>query len=152
MAERARPPNRGIFRNLRIHGTVANYDNLIISGTICHPPGRLTRLLQRSTNHSRRYQRAVSDAQGRPTPLNAGRGWYQDTLDVGLDVGRDLSDVIRLEDGQNIESVTRSDAADEFATWVNVQPQSDDEKANGFIAVDIPAIQTYGIVRHGDHG
>jgi hypothetical protein len=74
----------------------------------------------------------------------AGAG--NDLIDYGTTVGDSFASVLTLEDGENIIDLNVDDANEGFATSLNVYGQSRDDTTSGFIAVNVSAMVTYGIV------
>ncbi len=93
----------------------------------------------------------IADTLGWDYRVNAGSGSSNDTLDFGASVGRDLSDVIVLEEGKNIVQVQKHRTNQDLATWLNVYGQSQDDITGNFSSVDINKFSTYGIVETDYH-
>ncbi len=78
--------------------------------------------------------------------VNPKAGTGNDTLDFGATIGTDYSDVVILEEGKNIFSLSQHRTSENLATSLYVYGQKQDDISSNFVSNNLDAFDTYGII------
>ena len=144
---------------LRIEGTVAEWDNIILA-TATPKLARgafdsTSETLDQVFNGESQLQviNWIADKLDWEYRVNPKAGAGNDEFDFGATVGYNYSaepSLITLKEGENIVNMSKSRASDGLATILNVYGQSQDDSTANSVVANFDGIDTYGIIE-GDY-